>query len=119
MIRFTRDRWLLGFVVLGFILRLAVALALGISKAPEPGSDQSEYDTYAWNLAQGRGSRGMSPDVTDQDHLTAYRPPGTSTYWAGCYVVFGQHYAVIRVFDCILGAASIALVFAIACRCAD
>jgi 4-amino-4-deoxy-L-arabinose transferase-like glycosyltransferase len=114
----TRTRWLLlALVALGFLLRLGLAIKVGINEGPEPGSDQKEYDTYAWNVAQGRGYRGMSPDVTDQDHLTAYRPPGTSLVWAGLYRVFGHRYDVVRVTHCLVGAATILLVYLIGRRC--
>jgi 4-amino-4-deoxy-L-arabinose transferase-like glycosyltransferase len=113
----SRTRWLLPALVgLGFLLRLALAIHLGIHDAPEPGSDQQEYDTYAWNVAQGRGYRGMSPDVTDRDHLTAYRPPGTSLVWAGLYRVLGHRYDIVRVTHCLVGAATILLVYLIGRR---
>lgn len=118
MIHETRTRrLLLALVVLGFLLRLGVTIALGINEPPEPGSDPQEYDTYAWNVAQGRGYRGMSPDVTDQDHLTAYRPPGPSLVWAGLYVVFGHRYDVVRVSNCLVNSATILLVYLIGRRC--
>src|SRR4051794_11023179 len=92
----SRIRWLLLVLVcLGFLPRLGLAIVLGINDSPEPGSDPQEYDTYAWNVAQGRGYRGMSPDVKDQDHLTAYRPPGPSLVWAGLYYVFGHRYDAV------------------------
>jgi 4-amino-4-deoxy-L-arabinose transferase-like glycosyltransferase len=109
-----RDRThfiLLALVFLGFALRLGLGFGIGLNAAPVPGSDSQEYDTYAWNLAQGRGYRGMSPDVADRDHLTAYRPPGPSLIWAGVYYVFGHHYSAIRVLHCLLGAATVALVY--------
>jgi 4-amino-4-deoxy-L-arabinose transferase-like glycosyltransferase len=106
-----------GLVLLGLVLRLALAVALGLKSAPAPGSDEHEYDVYAWNVAQGRGYRGLSMDVVDQDHLTAYRPPGPSLAWAACYAVFGHRYDVIRIMHCIVGAATIALVYGIGKRC--
>jgi 4-amino-4-deoxy-L-arabinose transferase-like glycosyltransferase len=106
--------WIL--IVVGLVARLALALALGIDAAPRFGTDQYEYDNYAWNVAQGRGYRGISPDVSDTDHLTAYRPPGTSLAWAGLYRVFGHRYAVVRIAHCLAGAATIALVYAIGRR---
>ncbi|HZW30476.1 MAG TPA: glycosyltransferase family 39 protein [Isosphaeraceae bacterium] len=113
----SRTRWLvLALVVLGFILRLGLALKLGIHEPPGPGSDSQEYDTYAWNVAQGRGFRGMSPDVTDRDHLTAYHPPGTSLVWAGLYGVVGHRHDAVRVLHGLVGAATIALVYLIGCQ---
>src|SRR5437762_3127005 len=88
----------------GLAIRIVLAIALGLNKAPEPGSDQAEYDQYAWNVAQGRGYRGISPDVPDKDHLTAYRPPGTSLAWAGLYRLFGHRYDIVRLLHCVAGA---------------
>jgi hypothetical protein len=39
----------------GLLGRLAVAIHFGLNAPPEPGSDAAEYDSYAWNMAQGRG----------------------------------------------------------------
>src|SRR4051794_29141972 len=97
----SRIRWEVPLLVApGVCLRVGLAIALGIDAPPAPGSDPQEYDTYAWNVAQGRGYRGMSPDVADQDHTTAYRPPGTSLVWAGLYQAFGHRYAAVRLAHC-------------------
>ena len=110
--RLTRwQRWALTLILLGGLtFRLGMAASGGLASGPVLGSDQEEYDTYAWNLAQGRGYRGMSPDVSDPDHLTAYRPPGTSLLWAGLFTVFGHRYDVVRIAHCLLGTMSIWLV---------
>lgn len=93
----TRIWWqLVVLVLLGAGLRVGLAIGLGLDKPPAFGSDQYEYDNYAWNVAQGRGYRGISPDVTDLDHLTAYRPPGTSLTWAALYRIFGHRYGVVH-----------------------
>ena len=112
-------RWrlpLLALVVIALTLRLGVAMDQGLDRPAEDGTDQKEYDTYAWNLAQGRGYRGMSPDMADQDHLTAYRAPGPSLVWAGLYVLAGHRPAVVRVMHCVVGALGVLLVFAIGRR---
>ena len=115
---FERPRQIaIGLALFGFVVRLGLAIMLGLSAPPRPGSDQNEYDTYAWNLAQGRGYRGMSADVADQDHLTAYRPPGPSLVWAGLYKIFGHRYDVIRIMHCLVGAVSVLLVYEIGRRC--
>jgi len=110
---------LLVLVCVGLAARLGVAAALdgGLNGGPAPGSDELEYDSYAWNVAQGRGYRGISPDVADKEHLTAYRPPGTSLAWAGVYRLFGHRYAAVRVLHGIVGAGTILLVFWIGQRC--
>lgn len=111
------DRRVLGLMALGFALRLGLAIALGINNPPKPGTDQEEYDTYAWNVAQGRGYRGMTPDVSDKDHLTAYRPPLPSLTWAAVYSVFGHRYAAVRVMHCLIGASLIGLVYGLGRAC--
>src|SRR5262249_16142769 len=84
----SRLRLVLPAVIgIGVGARIGLAIAHGLSAAPEANSDADEYDTYAWNLAEGNGYRGMSPDVADRNHLTAYRPPGTSLLMAGIYRV--------------------------------
>lgn len=109
-------RWLLmALVCIGLAARIGLAVKLGLNDPPE--SDSYEFDNYAWNLAQGRGYRGISPDVTDTDHLTAYRVPGTSLVWAGLYKVFGHRYDVVRTANCVIGAATILLVYGIGRRC--
>lgn len=107
---------LAAVIVVGLGARLGLALVHGLSAAPERDSDADEYDTYAWNVAQGNGYRGMSPDVADRNHLTAYRPPGPSLLMAGIYCVVGHRYDAVRVVGCLLGSASIWLVFCIGGR---
>lgn len=106
-----RPPWGLALAALGLALRLALAALVGFATEPRFGTDQYEYDNYAWNVAQGRGYRGISPDVADADHLTAYRPPGTSLVWAGVYAAVGHRVAAVRVLNCLLGAATVYLVY--------
>ncbi|WP_165066876.1 ArnT family glycosyltransferase [Paludisphaera rhizosphaerae] len=101
---------------MGLALRVGLAASLGLSAAPEPGTDQQEYDTYAWSVAQGRGYRGMSADVADRDHLTAFRPPGTSLAWAAIYGVVGHRYDAVRLLHCLASALTILLVYDIGRR---
>jgi 4-amino-4-deoxy-L-arabinose transferase-like glycosyltransferase len=107
--------WLLVLFVVGMSLRLGIAFKLGLN-AP-PFSDSKEYDAYAWNLAQGNGYRGMSPDVTDPNHLTAHRAPGTSILWAALYRVFGHRYSVVRITNCLLGAITMFVIYGIGKYC--
>ncbi len=113
---------LLVLAMIGLSARVAVTSHAGWAKAPAPGSDASEYDEYAWNLAQGRGFSGVSPDVVGPDgrlteHLTAYRAPATSVYWAGLYRVFGHRYAVVRLSQCLLDTMTILVLFGITRKC--
>ena len=113
---------LLILVLVGLAARVGVTSREGWSKAPAAGSDASEYDMYAWNLAQGRGFSGVSPDVVGPDgklseHLTAYRAPATSVYWAGLYRIFGHRYGVVRLSQCLLDTMTILVLFGIARKC--
>src|SRR5437899_1746531 len=112
------SRWtVLILFFAGFSIRITLALWMGLGNPPPLGSDPREYDVYAWNLAQGHGYRGLSPDVEDQDHPTAYRVPGTSIVWAGLYVVFGRRYDVVRIANCLAGALAVVLTYRIGRRC--
>ena len=51
-------RLLLVVAAVGLLGRLAVAIHSGLSIPPPRGSDASEYDSYAWNLAQNMDTAG-------------------------------------------------------------
>jgi 4-amino-4-deoxy-L-arabinose transferase-like glycosyltransferase len=75
----------------------------------------------AWNLAQGKGYVGISPDVRDEkgndlEHVTAYRPPVTPFIFAANYAVVGHSYTAIRVGEAVFGGLATLLVFQIAAR---
>jgi 4-amino-4-deoxy-L-arabinose transferase-like glycosyltransferase len=118
----TRWRVLLAFIAIGLVARIAVTVHAGIAAPPIPGSDASEHDSYAWNLAQGRGYSGVSPDVKSPtgellDHPSAYRAPGASVLWAGIYWLFGHRYAPVRLAQCVLDTLTILLLYRIARIC--
>jgi 4-amino-4-deoxy-L-arabinose transferase-like glycosyltransferase len=84
---------------LTLIVLVAVAARVAVMPAdptPTRGSDEDEYDDYAWNLAQGRGYRGPSPAYSDREHLTSWRMPGPSIVFAAFYAIFG-HYPVLAI----------------------
>jgi 4-amino-4-deoxy-L-arabinose transferase-like glycosyltransferase len=115
---------LLVCVATGLMCRLAVAIHVGLAMPPVAGSDAVAYDSYAWNLAQGHGYRGISPDVRGLDgqlldHPTANFPPGTSVFWAVLYRIFGHRYDAVRIAQCVLGTLTILLIYAIGCHCFD
>jgi 4-amino-4-deoxy-L-arabinose transferase-like glycosyltransferase len=112
-----RAPWII--LVVALVLRLGFAASQGLGRPILPGSDDAEYDAYAWNVAQGNGYRGMSPDVADQNHLTAYRSPGPSLLFAAVYRVIGHRLAPIRVLNCLLSALCCLLIVAIGRRCFD
>jgi 4-amino-4-deoxy-L-arabinose transferase-like glycosyltransferase len=118
------SRILIVLMIMGLALRIAIGVHGGLAAPPVAGSDSSEYDSYAWNLAQGKGYSGISPDVTRADgqlqvHPTAYRVPGTSVLWAGLYRSFGHRYSVVRILYCILDTLTILLIYGIGRRCFD
>lgn len=113
-----------AFVLMGFMVRLGVTIHVGLNAPPKPGSDAAEYDSYAWNLANGHGYSGISPDVKNADgrllvHTSAYRAPGTSFFWAALYRLSGHRYDALRIAQCLLGALTIPLTYAIGRRCFD
>lgn len=111
------QRNLLRLIILVAVLvRLGYALTQGLTHPPRPGSDEFEYDRYAWNLVQGNGYRGPSPDVSDQDHLTAYRTPGPSLAYAALYLVGGHRPILVRLFNILLSAFSCGLIVLIGRR---
>jgi len=108
--------WLRWIIVLAVVARLGLAWHQGLDRPTVPGSDEAEYDAYAWNLAQGNGYRGPSPDVSDPDHLTAYRPPGPSLMYAALYAVGGHHPALPRLANILLSALTCLLIAALGRR---
>src|SRR5580704_12713549 len=114
--RISTRGWLIALVCVALFLRLGLACKVGWNTPPpKAGSDEDEYDTCAWNLAQGRGYRGPSPGF-GRDNLTAYRVPGTSLVWAGIYKVVGRRYGVIRFFQCLVGALTVLIIYDIGKR---
>lgn len=114
-----RARWpLLLLLAAAVALRVgAVAAVSGLSAPPAAGSDGAEYDILSWNLAQGRGYVGISPDVLGTDgkeleHSTAYRPPVAPLFYAAVYAVAGHSYAAAHVADALLGGLTVLLVWA-------
>ena len=119
-VRSSANFWLAALLLCAFLVRFgAVVRVTGIHTAPAAGSDESEYDTYAWNVAEGNGYRGPSPNVADQDHLTAYRAPAPSLFLAGLYVVFGHTPVAAYVADAVLAALTVWFIFQITQRCFD
>jgi len=116
------SRTLLILIAIGLAARITMAVHAGLATPPLPGSDASEHDSYAWNLAQGHGYRGMSPDVKLPsgellDHPSAYRAPLTSLFWAGIYWLLGHRYSPIRLAQCLLDTLTILLLYRIARIC--
>src|SRR5258705_372076 len=109
-----RLRTLLALIAIGLTARIAVTVHAGLAAPFAPRSDAIEYDSYAWNIVQGRGYSGISPDVKSPtgellEHPTAYRAPLTSVFWAGIYWLFGHRYSPVRLAQCVLDTLTILL----------
>jgi 4-amino-4-deoxy-L-arabinose transferase-like glycosyltransferase len=102
-------------LLLGLIFALSLVTRLALmpdSAVPTPGSDEDEYDSYALNMAQGRGYRGPSPAYSDRDHLTSWRMPGTSLLFAAIYSIAGHRPLLAALANTALsGATAVTLVF--------
>jgi 4-amino-4-deoxy-L-arabinose transferase-like glycosyltransferase len=109
--------WLAGLLIAAFVIRIiAVMVVTGLTTPPDSGSDEQEYDVIAWNLAQGNGYRGLSPDVSDPNHVTAYRTPTTPLFYAGLYALFGHSYIPLHVSNAALAALTVWLIYSLTRR---
>ena len=101
------DRYKTLFVifVLGLVLRILVAFYLEDKIYWDDGFD---YDGLATRLAEGKGY------VSDKGTTTAFRAPLYPYFLAGVYSVFGHHFVVVRIIQCLLDSITIIVIFAIA-----
>jgi 4-amino-4-deoxy-L-arabinose transferase-like glycosyltransferase len=99
-----------------FVCAFAVRLAAMGDPTPAPGSDEDEYDKYAWNLAQGNGYRGPSPAYPDGQHLTSWRMPGPSALFALVYRAVGHRPAAAAAFNCLCSALTCIVLFFISAK---
>jgi 4-amino-4-deoxy-L-arabinose transferase-like glycosyltransferase len=101
----SRYRWLLGaFFALALVVRLAVTARFqGLGSPPDETGypDQVVYDNLAYRLSQGLGY------VDADGHPTAFRTPGTSLTLLPVYLVLGRNYTALRVWVCLLSAATV------------
>ncbi|MFQ5911597.1 MAG: ArnT family glycosyltransferase [Nitrospinota bacterium] len=96
--------WVAGVLSLALALRLWVAVAGG--NAP-PVSDGVEYDGYAVNLLSGKGYQLIHEGTLRRsDRLPLY-----PLLLAGFYSVFGRWFAPVRIFQALLGALTVWLLF--------
>jgi 4-amino-4-deoxy-L-arabinose transferase-like glycosyltransferase len=95
---------LIPVFLLAFLIRLAANIVFqGINSPPNPnmGADHLEYDLMARILAQGQG--------LSLEYLR--RPPGVAFLMFPIYYFFGIQYMLMRIFFCLLGAATCIAVF--------
>jgi len=97
-----------------FFLSLAVRLAYVVAVPAEPlETDAIDYDTIAWNLAQGNGYTNQAGEPT------AFRPPVYPLFLAGVYYVAGHNLDWVRWVQALLGAGICVLVCLTARRLYD
>jgi len=101
----SRYRWLLWAL---FLLALAVRIGVtarfqGLASPPDEDGypDQVAYDNLAHRLSLGLGYTDAS------GHATAFRTPGMSLTLLPVYLVLGRNYAALRVWVCLLSAATV------------
>src|SRR4051794_17752188 len=102
-------RWAVGLALLALVLRLAFVLAFGRTKLAF--NDTAFYHAVADSLAHGAGFEYFG-------HPTVHWPPGFPFVLAGVYRLFGAHVTAGLVLNALLGALTVALVYAIALRAA-
>jgi len=107
-----RVPWLVWVAcLLALLVRLA-SVQFYYGWETRPRKDGVDYDALAWNLAQGHGYR-LFPDQP-----SAWRPPGYPAMLGLLYRVFGHRYTAPRVAQCLLGAATVVVLFLLAQRLA-
>ena len=98
-IRGPSGKWA-AILFLAFLLRLGWALIVPV----EPISDSSMYDTFAREIAAGRGYR--FPD----DNLTVYWPVGPAALYGLLYIIFGPSGWIVAAINIVMGTATVGLI---------
>lgn len=101
-------RWMLGLAGVAFVLRLIFVLA--VTRATFATSDPLQYHTIASNIADGNGYTG--PDGI----ATAQWPPAWPVALSFVYRIFGPDPQAGEIFNVILGAATVPLLYLTALR---
>jgi 4-amino-4-deoxy-L-arabinose transferase-like glycosyltransferase len=98
-----RLRWLIVFVVIAFLLRVAATIMFeGLRSGPNAGAfyDGVEFEKIAFNLVT-HGEYSVNPGQP-----TSFRAPGFPLALAGVYAIFGaRNYLAAHLFFCLIGAA--------------
>jgi 4-amino-4-deoxy-L-arabinose transferase-like glycosyltransferase len=104
-----KPKLLMVLLVLAVALRVLFWLEIVGLHAPLRG-DEIDYDRIARSLASGSGF------AREEGVPTASRPPLYPVVLAGIYRIFGPHAAAGRVFQILLGGATVALAYLLARR---
>lgn len=103
--------WLAAIVLFGLTLRLLPLLHSWHTPQVFMGLDSWMYDNLAKNLLAGNGySAATEAPYTPN----LYRPPGLPAILAAFYAIFGSATVGVILFQCLLGALTIALTFVLA-----
>jgi len=95
--------------VIAFLLR-ACYVAIAAGTAAQPSSDSLEYDTVAWNLANGAG---FSLDGASGPYATAFVPPVVPWITSLLYRTGGHHFFAALLLQAAIGALVPLLVLAL------
>ena len=100
----TDAKWMVGLFVVGFALRLWLALSVGQTPTTKL-NDPTVYQAIATNLANGHGFRGIAGQTTAQF------PPAYPFLLSLVFRVFGVHRTAGAIVNVFLGAATIPLLY--------
>lgn len=90
----------LALLLVAFAVRAAYAWVAN-GRSPVPYADSADYDTIAWNLAQGAG---FSLNGEAGPHPTAFRPPVVPWLTSLLYRAVGHDFFLALLLQCALGA---------------
>lgn len=85
------------YLILIFIVALALRLFIVISSSKIPDYDASGYDDRAMSIIRGEGFGSIGKP-------TAFKEPFYSFFLAGVYYIFGHSYLIVRIAQAILSA---------------
>ncbi len=92
----SEKNFLLAWLGLALLLRLAYIMKIGFSGL---SMDALDWMDTAWSVASGRGFGG------------SWRPPGYVFYLAGIFSIFGKSVIAVKLFNAVLGAATVLLAY--------
>ncbi|TFG88512.1 MAG: hypothetical protein E4H17_02230, partial [Gemmatimonadales bacterium] len=104
------------FIVLALICLLALLIRLAYVLTLQPRLFWFDGEHYS-RLATGLLEHGSY--LNDRGRPSAYWPPGYPLFMAAVYAFFGVNIVAVRVAQCLLGAATVAVVHRIARRVLD
>ena len=87
-----------------------ISIIYSLSYRIEPIVDAKAYDATGWNIGQGLGYFGNSPNPAE-DSVIRHPGPGYQYFLGGVYSLFGHSYKAVWIIQALLHALSVFLVF--------